>query len=87
MSCSRLSSPPTSLITTVVSPTGAGSGWEAVIALTVEQGAEFFLGHATAMRGWVRALQGESNEGTEEIRRGMESYVVGPAQSWNDPTG
>ena len=42
------------------------------IALATEQAAEFFLGHAMAVRGWALAYQGKPAEGIVEIRRAMD---------------
>ena len=48
---------------------------EAVIALAAEHGLPFWLAWGTILRGWVLAEQGQSEEGIERMRRGLDASL------------
>lgn len=53
---------------------------EESIAISTEQGFEFFLEMGTVLRGWALAEQGRTEEGIAEIRRGLAAWLVTGAE-------
>jgi TOMM system kinase/cyclase fusion protein len=55
---------------------------EAAIALSSEQGFQFFWAMGTIDRGWALAEQGQSAEGIAQIRQGLAAYRATGAGLW-----
>jgi predicted ATPase len=53
---------------------------DALIRVTTEKGVVLFRAWGTIARGWILAEQGQFEEGTEQIRRGLEEAAA--AGSW-----
>jgi len=47
---------------------------EAAVALATEQGFPLLIAGGTSVRGWELAMQGQSEEGIEQVRQGIASY-------------
>jgi predicted ATPase len=47
---------------------------EAAIALATEQGFPLWAAWGTILRGWVRAMQGQGEEGVAQVRQGITAY-------------
>ena len=47
---------------------------DAMIGLATEQGFNLLVAHATILRGWTWAMQGQVEEGIGEIRQGLEAW-------------
>ena len=52
---------------------------EATIALATEQGSPFRIAQGTSMRGWALAMQGQGEEGSTQIRRGIAAWQASGA--------
>jgi class 3 adenylate cyclase/predicted ATPase len=55
---------------------------EEAIALSSEQGFQFFLAMGTIDWGWVLAEQGQREEGIAQIRQGLAAYQATGAELW-----
>ncbi|GAB3629702.1 guanylate cyclase [Pandoraea terrae] len=53
---------------------------EAAITLSTERGFAFWLARGTILRGWALAQQGNSEEGTAQIRQGLSAYQATGAE-------
>ena len=47
---------------------------EALIALSSEQGFQYWLAWGIMLRGWALAAQGQEEEGTAQMRQGLDAY-------------
>jgi predicted ATPase/DNA-binding winged helix-turn-helix (wHTH) protein len=47
---------------------------EAVLALSAAQGLTFWSAYGTIMRGWALAMQGQWDEGTAQLRQGLDAW-------------
>ncbi len=55
---------------------------EAAIALSSEQGFQFFLAIGTIDRGWTLTEQGQGEDGIAQIRQGLAAYQATGAELW-----
>jgi predicted ATPase len=57
---------------------------DALLALATAQGFPHYVGHGTCWRGWVLAMQGQSEVGLAQLRQGL-TAVVGTGQTLSQP--
>jgi predicted ATPase len=56
---------------------------EAAIALSTEQGFPLLVALGTSMRGWVLAMQSQSEVGMAQVRQGITAWQASGAVVWN----
>jgi predicted ATPase/class 3 adenylate cyclase len=55
---------------------------EATITLSVEQGFVLWLAWGTIQRGWALAVEGQTEEGIQQIRQGLAAFQATGAEVW-----
>jgi predicted ATPase/DNA-binding winged helix-turn-helix (wHTH) protein len=55
---------------------------EALIALSTEHGFEQYLSHARLLHGWALVVQGQAEEGLDQMRQSLTAYLATGAAIW-----